>query len=66
MIRARRLTSQSGSAYNLEVLQNLVEAGILALIARGDAPAIDRLLKKTFGKGYSLAELGVSLSEGSS
>lgn len=64
-IRERQLTTDSGSAYNLEVLHKLVEAGILAMIACGDIAGIDHLLKKMFGKGYSLAELDVSLSEGS-
>ncbi len=65
-LRSGRLTSSSGSAYNQQVLRNLVDGGILPLLARGDRPGVDRLLEAEVGRGCSLAELGISLPKGSS
>jgi len=65
-LRARLLTSGSKTAYNQQVLRNLASADLLAKIAGRDVAGIDRLLAKAFGSGYSLAELGVSLSKGTS
>jgi precorrin-2 dehydrogenase/sirohydrochlorin ferrochelatase len=66
ILRARLLTSGLKAAYNQQVLRNLVVHGILPMIADADVAGIDRLLEAEFGKGYSLADLGVSLSEGAS
>ena len=65
-LRARLLTSGSRSAYNQQVLQNLVNAGVLAKIRSRDVEGIDRLLEENFGAGTSLAGLKVSLPKGSS
>jgi precorrin-2 dehydrogenase/sirohydrochlorin ferrochelatase len=65
-LRSRRLTSSSKSAYNQQVLQNLVSGGMLAKIRDLDEDGIDRLLETEFGAGCSLAELEVSLPKGSS
>lgn len=64
ILRSRLLTSNSKSAYNQQVLQNLVSAGFLQLIQDGDVAGMDRLLEMEFGKGHSLADLGVSLPKG--
>lgn len=61
-LRARRLTSNSKSAYNQQVLQNLVRHGVLTMIENLDVAGIDQLLEAEFGKGYSLADLEISLS----
>jgi precorrin-2 dehydrogenase/sirohydrochlorin ferrochelatase len=61
-LRVRLLTSSSKSAYNQRVLQNLVKHGVLAMIANLDVAGIDQLLETEFGKGYSLADLEISLS----
>ncbi len=66
ILRVRLLTSGCKSAYNQQVLRNLVDGGILDRLAESDEAGIDRLLEAEFGKGYSLAELGVSLPKGSS
>ena len=66
ILRSRLLTSSSKATYNQQVLRNLVSHGILIMIADTDAAGIDRLLESEFGKGYSLADLGISLSKGSS
>jgi len=65
-LRARLLTSGSKTAYNQQVLRNLASADLLAKIAGRDVAGIDRLLAEAFGYGYSLSELGVSLSKGTS
>lgn len=64
-LRARLLTSSSKAAYNQQVLRNIVSHGVLAMLADADVAGIDRLLETEFGKGYSLADLGISLSKGS-
>ncbi len=65
-LRVRLLTSSRKTAYNQQVLRNLVSSGILDLIAASDAPGIDRMLETQFGEGCSLTDLGIRLSEGSS
>jgi len=64
ILRRRQLTSESPAAYNLQVLQNLLNKRILQLIEAADAAGVDRLLEAECGQGCSLAELGVSLSKG--
>lgn len=61
-LRGRLLTSNAKSAYNQQVLQNLVRHGVLTMIANMDGAGIDQLLEAEFGKGYSLADLEINLS----
>ena len=65
-LRARLLTSGSKTAYNQQVLRDLVSVDLLAKIAGRDEAGIDRILATAFGSGTSLAELGISLSKGTS
>ena len=65
ILRARLLTSGDKATYNQQVLRNLVRGGILAMIDADDLSGIDRLIEMEIGEGFSLADLGVSISKGS-
>lgn len=63
-LRRKRLTPRGKAEYNQPILRRLLEAGLPALIAAGDAAAIDRHLATLCGEGISLAQLGVRLPKG--
>lgn len=63
-LRQKRLTPPQGSEYNQQVLRQLLERGLPALIAAGAIPAIDRLLQELCGPDCTLATLGVHLPKG--
>lgn len=63
-LRQKRLTLQGKTEYNQAILRRLLEGGLPDLIAGGDAPAVDRLLRTLFGEGCSLAQLGIRLAKG--
>jgi precorrin-2 dehydrogenase/sirohydrochlorin ferrochelatase len=63
-LRRRRLTPVEQTAYNSEVVQQLLDDGLPALVAARDTDGIDRLLKARCGSGCSLAALGVPLRKG--
>jgi len=58
------LTLQGKTEYNQAILRRLLDGGLPELIAGGDAPAVDQLLRTLFGEGSSLADLGVRLAKG--
>lgn len=63
-LRCWRLTSGDVGTYNQQVLQVLLDHGVLRLIAAGDTAGIDRLLSAAAGEGCSLADLGLRLEKG--
>ena len=63
-LRRMRLTPVEQTAYNSEVVQQLLDDGLPALAAARDTDGIDRLLNARCGSGCSLAGLGVSLRKG--
>ncbi len=62
-LRRRRLTPSPDDEYNQSVFRRLLGGGLPALIAAGDAAAVDRLLAEVV-PGTSLDRLGVGLSKG--
>jgi precorrin-2 dehydrogenase/sirohydrochlorin ferrochelatase len=60
-LRQKRLTPLQGSQYNQQVLRRLLDRDLPALIAAGDAAAVDDLLAEICGPGCSLSVLGVHL-----
>jgi precorrin-2 dehydrogenase / sirohydrochlorin ferrochelatase len=58
-VREKLLTAKADSAYNKEILNTLVDHDLPALLKSGSGAAIDRLLLKLCGPGFSLAELGM-------
>lgn len=65
-VRQKLLTEQVQVPYNQQVLLQLVEAGLLEHLDRGDSAGTDRLLEQFFGAGFSLKDLQLSLPEGTS
>jgi len=65
-LRGKQLTVEGRDKYHQEVLHRLVEGGLPALIATGAPEAVDRLLESVLGRGFSLAELGITLPKGKS
>jgi len=63
-LRQKRLTLQGNTEYNQAILRRLLDGGLLALIAAGDAPAVDSLLRALFGEDCSLEHLGIRLAKG--
>jgi len=63
-LRQKRLTLQGNTEYNQPILRRLIEGGLPELIASGDAPAVDQLLRTLFGEGCSLAQLEIRLAKG--
>jgi len=63
-LRRKRLTLQGKTEYNQAILRRLLDGGLPELIAGGDEPAVDQLLRTLFGEGSTLAELGVRLAKG--
>lgn len=63
-LRQKQLTLQGKTEYNQPILRRLLVGGLPELIARGDAPAVDRLLETLFGAGCTLAQLGIRLTKG--
>jgi precorrin-2 dehydrogenase/sirohydrochlorin ferrochelatase len=62
-LRRRRLTPSPDDEYNQSVFRRLLVGGLPALVAAGDAAAIDRLLDGVI-PGVSLEELGIGISKG--
>lgn len=60
-IRRKVLTEEQQIPYNQQVLLQLVEQGLFEFIEHSDTAAIDRLLLKHFGTGFSLKDLRFSL-----
>ena len=46
------------------ILRCLLDGGLPELVAGGDVPAVDQLLRALFGEGCTLAGLGVCLAKG--
>jgi precorrin-2 dehydrogenase/sirohydrochlorin ferrochelatase len=63
-LRQAHLTFQGKTEYNQPILRRLLEGGLPALIASGDAVAVDRLLQTLSGEGCSLEQLGIRLVKG--
>ncbi len=61
-IRRKVLTEERQIPYNQQVLLQLIEQGLLELIEHSDCAAIDQLLLKHFGAGFTLKDLQFSLS----
>ncbi|WP_020677226.1 precorrin-2 dehydrogenase/sirohydrochlorin ferrochelatase family protein [Geopsychrobacter electrodiphilus] len=64
IIRRKVLTERGQIPYNQQVLLKLIDQGLLSLIERADSAALDRLLLKHFGAGFSLQDLHFQLPEG--
>jgi precorrin-2 dehydrogenase/sirohydrochlorin ferrochelatase len=62
-IRRKALAFPEKFSYNQDLIARLLERGLTELAARGDASAIDRLLRQVLGKGFSLAELNIKLPD---
>lgn len=60
-LRDKHLAQPGPSLYNRQTIDRLLQAGLAALVAAGDGPAIDRLLQDIVGAGCSLRELAVEL-----
>ncbi|MDW7645137.1 MAG: bifunctional precorrin-2 dehydrogenase/sirohydrochlorin ferrochelatase [Desulfuromonadales bacterium] len=63
-LRGKRLTAAGQDKYSQEVLRQLIEEGLPALLAAGATEAVDRRLEAVLGRGFSLAELGITLPKG--
>ncbi len=63
-LRNSGLTPQRSSEYNQRVLHRLLEEGLPALLANGDAAAVDHLLAALIGPGITLDSLGLCLPKG--
>jgi len=63
-LRQKRLTLQGKTEYNQAILRCLLDGGLPELVAGGDVPAVDQLLRALFGEGCTLAGLGVCLAKG--
>ena len=62
-LRRKKLTADMKNPYTLRVLHQLIVAGLPQLLANGDAAAVDHLLVEQLGQNYTLAELGIQLSD---
>jgi precorrin-2 dehydrogenase/sirohydrochlorin ferrochelatase len=62
-VREKLLTENANSPYNKEILNQLVEQDLPALLKKNAAAEIDHLLLKLCGPGFSLAELGIGEKE---
>lgn len=58
-LREKLLTDKGNSAYNKELLNELVGHDLPTLIKSHSTAELDRLLTKLFGPGFTLAGLGV-------
>jgi len=63
-LRRKRLTLSKKPEYNQKVLRQLIDGGLPSLISGGNAEAVDALLDRLLGKGFSLADLGICLPKG--
>jgi siroheme synthase-like protein len=66
LVRRKVLTDRLPIPYNQQVLLKLMDEGLLAHIERADHAALDQLLLKHFGAGFSLKDLHFQTSEGTS
>jgi siroheme synthase-like protein len=64
IIRRKVLTEQPQIPYNQQVLLKLIDQGLIRLIEQSDSAALDRLLLKHFGAGFSLQDLQFKIPEG--
>jgi precorrin-2 dehydrogenase/sirohydrochlorin ferrochelatase len=62
-IRRKALAFPENFSYNQNLIARLLESDLAELTARGDAPGIDRLLRRVLGEGFSLAELNIKLPD---
>lgn len=60
-LRDKHLAQPGPSHYNRQIIDRLLQAGLAELVAAGDEPAIDSLLRDIAGAGCSLRELAVEL-----
>jgi hypothetical protein len=58
-VREKLLTEKGDSAYNNQILNELVALDLPALFRLRATAAIDHHLLRLFGAGYTLADLGV-------
>jgi len=65
-LRARQLTHQGQVPYNQQVLRQLVDGGVVGLLAAGRPGPVDALLQRVCGPGWTLAELDIQLEPGDS
>ena len=64
LIRRKVLTERLQIPYNQQVLLKLIDQGLIRLIEQSDSAALDRLLLKHFGAGFSLQDLQFQIPEG--
>ena len=65
-LRSLQLTRDSKSLYNQQVLQNLLEKGLIRLLESGDRTGIEQLLTSEFAGEVTLTDLDISLPKGAS
>lgn len=63
-LRSWQLTHPEKAAYNQSILRQMIEAGIVGLLAEGHKAAVDRLLRQFCGPECNLDELRIQLSQG--
>ncbi len=62
-VRRKALAFPEKFSYNQDLIARLLEGGLAELVARSDAPGVNRLLGQVLGEGFSLAELHIKLPD---
>jgi hypothetical protein len=62
-VRRKALAFPEKFSYNQDLIARLLESGLAELVARSDAPGVNRLLRQMLGDGFSLAELHIKLPD---
>ena len=62
-LRTNKLTASSENVYSYKVLADLVDNGLIALLARRDETGIGHLLTRICGRETTLAGLGLTLPD---
>ena len=65
-LRRLKLTRGSKSLYNQQVLQELLDRGLIRMLEAGDSTGIEQLLTAQFAGEVTMADLGISLPKGTS
>jgi len=65
-LRARQLTHPGPVPYNQSILRQLVDGGVVELLAAGRPGPVDALLQRVCGPDWTLAELDIQLEPGDS
>jgi precorrin-2 dehydrogenase/sirohydrochlorin ferrochelatase len=65
-LRQLKLTTGSKSLYNQQVLQILMDKGLIQMLEAGDSAGVEQLLATEFTGEVTLADLDISLPKGTS